>query len=352
VIIRCRAAALVLTMAHRFAERVTALSFVLAGSACTTDVADGPTWDTAASGGGADAGSEGGSEGDASISGGGGDMSSAGSGADSGGDPSAGGSSDAGDESGGGPGNDSGADSGGNPGTCLGPDDGPCGCGFEQFSCETNFYGKEGTEGPMPPLCGGGSGLGNGAPNECHGGNFGTYADVDSFCSYIVGRWTYLENECGNFGTATLAIDPSLMAIADEEAKAVAGGACPKGEVTCGGSPCGPLDGPRFNMAGGASWLYIDGFVGEWLSKDAMFTAAESSMIIQDNVVWTDQQGNPIYERACQYNTEFANAILFHYCNWEGMGVAGDPTTQPSRVGCGVAVDTDGITWRVVKLGA
>jgi hypothetical protein len=142
-----------------------------------------------------------------------------------------------------------------------------------------------------------------------------------------------------------------LSAIADEEAKAVADGGDPKGPVVCGGSPCGPLDGPMFNLGGGASWLHIDGWVGEWIAKDAMFTAAETNMIIQANPLWTDQQGNPIYERACQFNTEFSNAILYHYCNWEGMGVAGDPSTQPSRVGCGVAVDSEGTTWRVVKLG-
>jgi hypothetical protein len=247
-----------------------------------------------------------------------------------------------------------GADDGGGEGPGSGGppgEGGPCGCGFPEFACEPDFLDPEGTEGPMPPLCGGGSGLGDGPPTMCFGGNFGTYGDVDSFCSYIANRWRYLENECGNFNTATLTIDLALSAIADEEAKAVAGGADPKGPVVCGGSPCGPLDGPAFNLGSGASWLYIDGWVGMFLAKDAMFTAPETEMIVQSNPLWSDQQGNPIYERACQFTSEFANSILYHYCDWEGMGAYGDPSTQPSRVGCGTAVDTDGITWRVVKLG-
>lgn len=272
---------------------------------------------------------------------------------DSGGSSSAGGGTDGGLTTGGGDPTTGGDPTGGNT-TTAGGQGGPCGCGFPEWACEPDFHENEGTEGPMPPLCGGGSGLSDDPPNECFGGNFGTgsYSDAASFCDYFIARFRYLENECGNFNTVNLALDPSLGAIAQAEADAVADGKDPSGEVTCGGSPCGPLDGPAFNLGGGAAWLYIDGWTPEGaIKKDSMFTAPETDMIIQSNPLWSDQNGNPLYERACQYTTEFSNAIVYHYCNWDGVGEYGNPATQPARVGCGVAVDTDGITWRVVKLG-
>ena len=45
------------------------------------------------------------------------------------------------------------------------------------------------------------------------------------------------------------------------------------------------------------------------------------------------------------------NAAFYHYCVWDGTIDPTKPGTQPGRVGCRVAVDSKGISWRVVKLG-
>ena len=57
------------------------------------------------------------------------------------------------------------------------------------------------------------------------------------------------------------------------------------------------------------------------------------------------KDGMPIYPDACQFVSDFTNANLYHYCSWNGDGIL------PTSVGCGVAVDTRGVTWRVVKVG-
>ncbi len=201
--------------------------------------------------------------------------------------------------------------------------------------CAKGPWGKTG--GPQPPVAGGGAGYDpSGTPARCFGGSFGEYSDNDSFCAYVANRWRYLENECGNFGTATLTQDPSLMTLAQAEAKEVANGACPKGGQECGGW---------------AEMLYIDGYVGKYLAKDAMFTVPESELRTSDTPSWFYKDGGVIYPTACQFVGELPNVMLYHYCNWEGTGKVGDPSTQPKRVGCGTAVDKSGVTWRVVKLG-
>ena len=191
-------------------------------------------------------------------------------------------------------------------------------------------------EGPMPPTQGGGSGLDpSGTPVLCYGGNFGDYSDNASFCAYVANRFRYLENECGNFNTAFLTEDPSLGSIAQMEADAVADGQCPRGPQSCGGH---------------AEMLYLDGWQGDYLSRDAMFTAPESSMMV-GNPLWSNQDGQLFPLHACQFTGEHANVMLYHYCVWEGTDNP-IPSTQPTRIGCGTAVDTSGVTWRVIKLGA
>lgn len=200
-----------------------------------------------------------------------------------------------------------------------------------------------GDGGPQPPLSGGGSGLAqNGSPSSCFGGNFGmgSYQDNDSFCQYIAVRYQYLENECGNFGTATLTIDPSLASIAQQEANRVAGGGCPSGQQQCDND---------------YGFLYVDPqSQTQCFGKGAMFTAPETSLDL-GFCQWAYQDGGCVPTYACQFgdgpSAEVGNVFLYHYCNWDCAGVYGDPTTQPSHVGCGTAVDTNGVTWRVVKLG-
>jgi hypothetical protein len=184
--------------------------------------------------------------------------------------------------------------------------------------------------GPIPPWQGGGSGYdSNGTPTFCEGGGWGNYQDNSSFCTYIAARWRYLENECGNFGTAILNIDPALGTIAQNEAIAVANGACPKGDQICGNR-----DEALYESGTGGG--------GKYFTSDAMFTAPETTLLVYA----TDSQ------EACQFTGENANGALYHYCGWDGnQNYYGQPSTQPSRVGCGTAVDKGGVTWRVVKLG-
>lgn len=182
----------------------------------------------------------------------------------------------------------------------------------------------------------------SGTPNSCFGGNYGTgsYSDNNSFCQYVVARYAYLENECGNFGTATLTIDPSLGSIAQAEATRVAGGGCPTGTQACDGFD---------------ALVYVDPqSTSACYGKNAMYTAPESSIDLGVSSAWAAADGGPLNMQACWFageTNEAPNIDFYHYCNWECAGKYGDPTTQPSKVGCGTAVDTQGVTWRVVKLG-
>ena len=196
-----------------------------------------------------------------------------------------------------------------------------------------------------PPKSGGGSGCDpKGSPNVCEGGNFGKgwYRDVDTFCPYVMARWVYLENECGNFPSKTpapLTEDPALGKIAQAEASRVADGGSPMGTSLSGTN-------------GAIAWEY--GTTGMYFSKDAMFTAPESNFRWGGGASYSDSKTmTPLCDTACFFTgeAEASNIDLYHYCNWDGMGKYGDPSTQPKRVGCGVAVDKSGITWRVVKLG-
>ena len=62
------------------------------------------------------------------------------------------------------------------------------------------------------------------------------------------------------------------------------------------------------------------------------------------NTTWTDREtGKDIPPLSCHLTSEGANIYLYHNC---------DISPLPTRVGCGVAVDTRGITWRVINLGS
>jgi hypothetical protein len=72
-------------------------------------------------------------------------------------------------------------------------------------------------------------------------------------------------------------------------------------------------------------------------------------------MAWSAADGGPLNMQACWFageTSEAPNIDLYHYCKWEcASNYNGNPSTQPRRVGCGTAVDTNGVTWRVVKLG-
>jgi len=166
----------------------------------------------------------------------------------------------------------------------------------------------------------------------CHGGGFGNYTDNASFCAYVQNRWSYLEVECGmGVDVATLTIDSSLAATAQAAANAVASGGAPQGTKFVGGD---------------FTFTYVNGCDANgdgYFTKNAMYTAPESSMQTTDT-------SSP---DACQFSGgDDINGLLYHYCQWDNdQNFSGKLSTQPQHVGCGTAVDTNGVSWRVVQLG-
>jgi hypothetical protein len=152
-----------------------------------------------------------------------------------------------------------------------------------------------------------------------------------------VQRFWYLENECGNYHDIILNIDSTLSSQAQSAANAVASGGAPVGTVQT-------LDGALF---------YVDpGGAGQYYTKHAMYTAPESNYRNPlGYVTETDNKGNPVCAVSCSFTNDLMNALLYHYCSWDGTTMPTQPGTQPGSIGCGVAVDTNGISWRVVQLG-
>jgi hypothetical protein len=161
----------------------------------------------------------------------------------------------------------------------------------------------------------GGSGLSTQRANTCDDptSSFSIrgYSDAASLCAYVIEKFRYYQgSECQ--GSVTLTEDSGLYAEAQAAAEAVASGSPPKGEVS----------------DSYVNYLYVDGMT---------FTSCESD----GYVMWGNEAKGNVQNCGFFSADDAARISLYHGCQ----------VSSARRVGCGVAVDTLGLTWRVVMLG-
>jgi hypothetical protein len=202
---------------------------------------------------------------------------------------------------------------------------------------------------PAPPPPGGNGGV------SCWSPDFNvTYNDGPSLCQFVNRMMQYYENaECGfnSYWPKQFTIDPALMAQAQNEANAVANGAKPKGVIECANWDAACHTGMTTEpdpVKSGDNWFYLDGANATndpnagFNSANLMFTAPESSLVINPDSGFSFADGGLIPELDCHFdNLITASRVwIYHYC----------PTTgpKPTRMGCGSAVDSNGKAWRVL----
>jgi len=187
-----------------------------------------------------------------------------------------------------------------------------------------------------PPSGTGGSGLSSAPPNTCidPGSEFTltTYSTAPELCAFVQEKYRYYQgSECGNPGR-TLVIDDTLNAQAQAAAEDVAAGGAPAGAYS---GCCASSVGPSNDFGEDSEYFYVT-------NADTNGPTARSAYTSPDSDWFTSWDTGLV--KACGFiaaNTD-ARADFYHYCFAQN--------DQPAKVGCGVAVDTNGISWRVVQL--
>jgi hypothetical protein len=173
-----------------------------------------------------------------------------------------------------------------------------------------------------PDFGNGGSGLSSLPPNVCKDSyssfTVTQYSDAASLCEYAIEKFRYYQgSECGHRNPElTLTVDDALNRKAQAEDERVANGGAPQGTVQ-----------PSYD-----DYLYMTE-----LTSNAMYTADDTDAYL----AYLGEVSAIITACAFLKDDSSVRIVFYHGCM---------PDPQASKIGCGVAVDTRGVTWRVVQL--
>jgi hypothetical protein len=241
----------------------------------------------------------------------------------------------------------------------LGPD-GTCVEVDAQGYCKgTNGLGADASNvcvRPRPARGTGGSGLSSFPPNLCQeppsAYSVQSYTDAHSLCVYL--NEHRLGGDCGHYCTNQLNIDdPALNAEAQAEADAVAAGAPPKGIQDIAGGSAQCPDGPFCDSGSTGMYVFMSSGLADVPDVDSNLdniAKSQHRLYTSPDADWFIQFGAPASLKACGFfrGSMIMRGTFFDFP--DGPGIPGGLDWGISKIGCGVAVDTNGITWRTFKL--